>query len=194
MHEDRADQFKRRLGWVVSVDDRGWEQDEYDRLNPLYVIAIDHNGQHEGSMRFLPTLGPTMINDHFLHLTDGEPIQDPNIWECSRFCLSPTAGPQLAGQLMAAGGEIIRGFGLSGFAGVFDQRMVRIYNRIGSKPTILGAQGTGRNRVSVGIWQFTDAARARVVQRSGTSQSTMAHWFKCRFGTTPKAPFSSIAM
>ena len=38
MFRDRADQFATRLGWEVSVDERGEERDEYDRENPLYVI------------------------------------------------------------------------------------------------------------------------------------------------------------
>ena len=38
MHRDRAHQFKGRLNWDVSVDERGWEHDEYDALYPLYVI------------------------------------------------------------------------------------------------------------------------------------------------------------
>ena len=38
MFTHRADQFKTRLGWDVSVDANGHERDEYDALNPLYVI------------------------------------------------------------------------------------------------------------------------------------------------------------
>lgn len=38
MFEDRARQFRDRLNWSVSVDERGWERDEYDSLCPLYVI------------------------------------------------------------------------------------------------------------------------------------------------------------
>ena len=38
MFHDRADQFKTRLGWDVSVNAQGHERDEYDDLNPLYVI------------------------------------------------------------------------------------------------------------------------------------------------------------
>lgn len=191
MFRDRADQFRRRLGWDVTVAENGWEQDDYDALNPLYVIATDGNGLHAGSMRFLPTIGRTMIDDHFHHLLNGVQVNDPKIWECTRFCLGRTAGPLLAGQLMAAGGEILRGFGLSGFAGVFDERMVRIYNRIGSGPEILGAEGSGIDRISVGVWRFSDAARARVSRRSGSSQMVMAHWFKCRFGAVAENPFST---
>ncbi|MGB7270644.1 MAG: acyl-homoserine-lactone synthase, partial [Albidovulum sp.] len=69
MFRDRAVQFRHRLGWEVEVDANGWEQDEYDLLNPIYVIWQMPNGRHGGSMRFLPTVGRTMINDHFRHLS-----------------------------------------------------------------------------------------------------------------------------
>ncbi len=167
MFRDRAGQFKCCLNWDVSVSAHGWENDEYDALNPLYVIATAPNGSHLGSMRFLPTTGRTMINEHFAHLLKGHVIASASIWECTRFCLGPDASPRLAGQLMSAGGEVLKGFGLEGFAGVFDERMVRIYNRIGSGPEILGAQGQGKDRISVGIWRFSDEARARVSRRSG---------------------------
>ena len=38
MFRDRAAQFRDRLGWEVTVDERGWERDQYDALDPLYVI------------------------------------------------------------------------------------------------------------------------------------------------------------
>ena len=38
MFRDRAEQFHARLGWEVTVDARGWERDDYDALDPLYVI------------------------------------------------------------------------------------------------------------------------------------------------------------
>jgi len=38
MYVDRADQFKTRLGWDVQIDHFGEERDQYDALNPLYVI------------------------------------------------------------------------------------------------------------------------------------------------------------
>ena len=193
MFRDRADQFKARLGWQVSVDACGHERDEYDSENPLYVIVQAADGGHLGSMRFLPTTGPNMIDDHFGHLLGGHSIADKGLWECTRFCLSRKAGPQVAGRLMSAGGEILRGFGLAGFAGVFDQRMIRIYNRIGSKPEILGSQGEGRDKISVGIWRFSDAARARVARRSGLSEVIVHHWFRTGFGDRPHNPFDLAA-
>ncbi|HHS94793.1 MAG TPA: autoinducer synthase, partial [Rhodobacterales bacterium] len=91
MFTDRAAQFKTRLGWDVQVNAAGEERDQYDDLDPLYVIWQREDGLHGGSMRFLPTTGRTMVNEHFAFLNDGAPITSPLIWECTRFCLSPKA-------------------------------------------------------------------------------------------------------
>lgn len=192
MHQDRAWQFKERLNWDVSVDANGWETDEYDAENPLYVIWQNPNGSHGGSMRLLPTTGPTMVNDHFSHLTDGAPIQSPRIWECTRFCLSPKAQPTVAAALMLAGGEVLQGFGLLSYVGVFDARMVRIYNRIGSAPDILGTQGKGRDAISVGLWGFDRRAQLRVAHAAKLSPGMVRHWFNCAFGHVLQ-PTSKVA-
>ena len=74
MFRDRADQFKTRLNWDVSVDENGFERDEYDDLNPLYVIWETPQGTHSGSMRLLPTSGRCMVNEHFSELMNGDLI------------------------------------------------------------------------------------------------------------------------
>lgn len=181
MFLDRADQFKTRLGWEVSVDERGFETDEYDAENPLYVIWEQADGSHGGSMRLLPTTGKTMVNDHFVHLTDGVRIQSPLIWECTRFCLSRGATPGVAAALMLAGGEVMRNFGVEHYVGVFDARMVRIYRRIGSSPEVLGSQGQGRDRISVGLWEFAEDAQARVAKAAGITPEQSARWFALSF-------------
>ena len=158
MFTDRADQFRTRLGWDVAVDAQGEERDEYDGMNPLYVIWERPDGRHGGSMRLLPTVGRCMVNDHFPHLTGGVRIESPLIWECTRFCLSRETGPGAAAALMLAGGEVMRGFGVAHYVGVFDARMVRIYKRIGASPEVLGSQGEGRERISVGLWEFSSRA------------------------------------
>jgi len=182
MHEDRAWQFKSRLKWDVRVDDKGCEIDDYDALNPLYVIWERPDGGHGGSMRLLPTTSNTMVNDHFLHLTDGVRIQSPDIWECTRFCLGPNATAQTAAALMLAGGEVLQGFGLTSFVGVFDARMVRIYRRIGASPDVLGSQGSGRDAISVGLWGFDPVAQARVAKQAGMNPDIARHWFNRAFG------------
>ncbi|MGP6088180.1 acyl-homoserine-lactone synthase [Antarctobacter jejuensis] len=182
MFRDRADQFKTRLGWEVSVDERGYERDEYDDENPLYVIWENADGTHGGSMRLLPTLGKTMVNDHFVHLTDGVRIQSPVIWECTRFCLARGATPGVAAALMLAGGEVMQEFGVEHYVGVFDARMVRIYRRIGSSPEVLGSQGEGRERISVGLWEFSKAAQAHVAKSAGITPEMSKRWFALSFG------------
>ena len=182
MFEDRADQFKTRLEWNVTVDASGQERDAYDDLNPLYVIWETATGVHGGSMRFLPTTGRTMVNEHFLGLTDGVAFQSPFIWECTRFCLSRNAEPGTAAALMLAGGEIMQGFGIRHFVGVFDARMVRIYNRIGAAPEVLGTQGAGRQSISVGLWDFSKAAQKRVSRVAGIPLQASRGWFTASFG------------
>lgn len=182
MFQDRADQFKTRLGWEVSVDDEGYEKDEYDAMNPLYVIWEMPDGTHGGSMRFLPTTERTMVNDHFTHLMGGGTITSPNIWECTRFCLNRDAPSRVAAALMLGGGEIMNGFGVEHFVGVFDARMVRIYRMIGSSPEVLGSEGKGREAISVGLWEFAPEAQAKVAARAGVSLELSRLWFERAFG------------
>ena len=182
MFRDRADQFKTRLNWDVAVDANGFERDEYDDLNPLYVIWENADGTHGGSMRFLPTTGKVMVNDHFLHLLGGGAITSPLIWECTRFCLTKGANPKVAAALMLAGGEIMEGFGIEHFVGVFDARMVRIYRMIGASPEVLGSHGTGREKISVGLWHFASEAKQKVVAKAGLSPEISELWFDRAFG------------
>lgn len=188
----RAEQFRTRLGWDVSVNAQGHERDEYDDLNPLYVIWETSEGGHGGSTRFLPTTGPVMVNDHFSHITSGT-ISSPLIWECTRFCMAPGQGPNVAAALMLGGGELMQGFGVRHFVGVFDARMVRIYNRVGSSPEVLGSVGEGRDRISVGLWEFKPEAQARVAQRAGISPLLSRAWFDRSFGYPSQMEFAASA-
>lgn len=192
MFRDRADQFKVRLNWEVSVDAQGFERDEYDDLNPLYVIWENADGTHGGSMRFLPTVGRVMVNDHFPHLLGRDSISSPTIWECTRFCLSRGANPKVAAALMLAGGEIMEGFGVEHFVGVFDARMVRIYRRIGSSPEVLGQEGEGRTQISVGLWHFAPEAKALVAQKAGLSPEISRLWFDRAFGSKQCAELAKV--
>ena len=189
---DRADQFKTRLGWDVTVDAAGHERDEYDDLNPLYVIWENADGTHGGSMRFLPTTGSVMVNDHFSELLGGGPVSSPVIWECTRFCLSRSADAKVAAALMLGGGEIMQGFDIEHFVGVFDARMVRIYRMIGSSPEVLGSSGTGRDSISVGLWHFDKAHQLQVARRARLSPAISRLWFERAFGTEHRTQFAKV--
>ncbi len=183
MFKDRAAQFSGRLKWDVTVNKRGFETDEYDALNPLYVIAQHPDGRHAGSMRFLPTTGPVMVNDHFGHLTDGVTITSPLIWECTRFCLAPNLPPTMpiAAILMLAAAELGRRFHLAHAVGVFDSRMVRVYKSIGWEPDILGQSGTEPDAISVGIWEFASAPFAAIRAKAKVGPATAPQWFNRSF-------------
>jgi acyl homoserine lactone synthase len=177
MFIDRTKQFRDRLKWDVTVDSDGQERDQYDDLNPIYVIWEREDGLHGGSMRFLPTLGRCMVNEHFLHLTKGNAIVNPYIWECTRFCLASESGGNVAAALMLAGGELMQRLGLEKFVGVFDARMVRIYRRIGATPEVIGSAGSGRDQVNVGLWQASDSLKKDVAAKAGLSVSDCGRWF-----------------
>jgi acyl homoserine lactone synthase len=184
MFRDRAIQFHDRLGWNVKVDANGHERDEYDGINPLYVIWQREDGSHGGSMRFLPTVGRTMINEHFRDLTDSVRIASPLIWECTRFCLAPDVAnraQKIAAGLMLAGCEMGLRFGLEHAVGVFDARMVRIYRSIGWVPEVIGTGVDGRDNISAGLWEFSLAAKLGVATKAQISPREVENWFEESF-------------
>ncbi|WP_371156365.1 acyl-homoserine-lactone synthase [Jannaschia sp. 2305UL9-9] len=181
MFRDRAAQFRDRMGWDVTVDSMGWETDIYDGTDPLYIIAEDGIGGHAGSMRFLPTTGPVMVNDVFAHLTGTGAIRSPAIWETTRFCLSPGAGTMIARRLLLAASELGLGFGLSHAIGVFDAPMIRVYRRLGWEPRILGTQ----DGISAGMWTFADATHDRLCAAVDVHPGQSRHWFDQALGHLP---------
>lgn len=181
MFRDRADQFSRRLNWDVTLDMAGEEHDAYDDLNPLYVIWQQRDGTHGGSMRFLPTMGPTMVNDHFLFLTDGVTIESPLIWECTRFCLARSADRRVSAALVLAAGELMENFHLSHFLGVFDPSMERIYRILGVNPNVVGRAGQGAEQLGIGLWQMNVSAWPKILKRVGITRKNSQQWYDNSF-------------
>src|SRR3979409_1951247 len=84
----RARIFRDRLKWDVQVTD-GKERDKYDDQAPVYLVYTDDEAREgKGSLRLLPTTGPTVLADIFSDtLPDAVHLSAPTIWECTRFCL-----------------------------------------------------------------------------------------------------------
>lgn len=134
--------FKERLGWDVhSVN--GEERDQFDSLNPVYIIASDDQQDVVGCWRLLPTMGPNMLADVFPALMDGRAaINDPTIWECSRFAVDCSGHRE--NNLAAVASityELFMGLAsfcvprdISGVVTVYDLRIARLMNRVGIKP------------------------------------------------------------
>lgn len=53
MFEDRKYQFHDRLKWQVTIEDGRLERDQYDAINPMYIILERDDGSHGGSMRLI---------------------------------------------------------------------------------------------------------------------------------------------
>lgn len=139
MHRLRYRVFKERLGWGVNVVD-GAEIDDFDALDPVYLLRRGSDGGVQGCVRLLPTTGPTMLGDVFPELLADRPAPAANdIWESSRFALDiPPAVAATAGGIAKATYELFAGmieFGLSrslmDIVTVTDIRIERILRRAG---------------------------------------------------------------
>lgn len=196
MFQDRAAQFAQRLGWdAVNVDEQGREMDDYDARNPLYIIWELEDGTHGGSMRMMPTVGDTMLNDHFTHLTDGVRIQSPLIWECTRFCISPRADRRATAALVVAAGELMDEFALEHFVGVFFDKMERVFALSHIKADILGVDGdadAAGDRIAVGTWEITPDCMTRNLARIGVTRQTSKDWFRASFTRRTTAPVDTF--
>src|SRR5215469_1006682 len=148
MFRSRAMTFSERLGWDVTVKD-GYERDEFDDANPLYLVSVDPNtNEYWGSLRLLPTTGPNMLRDVFPFLLgEGEYIESATIWESSRICAVSVegqpersrSGVNLAlGELLAGIGEVAIIAGLTQIVSVFDARIFRVLKAAGCNPEIAG--------------------------------------------------------
>ncbi|MCC5978370.1 MAG: GNAT family N-acetyltransferase [Salinarimonas sp.] len=177
MFRGRAAIFREKLGWDVNVED-GRECDPYDALNPLYVIALDdETGSVIGSIRLMPTTGPTLQRDIFANAFDDDvDLVSATIWEATRFCvhpqtirrLTPTRLDRATCEIAIAMCEIGLNAGLTQYIGIFEPHMQRIYRRIGWEPEVL-ARSTAfeTGPIAVGLWDVTTDALADIRRRAG---------------------------
>ena len=87
MHQLRYRVFRERLDWNVQTSG-DLELDQFDTLNPHYLLLRQTDGRVAGCVRLLPTTGPTMLRDVFPELLDGRSVpEDLGVWESSRFAL-----------------------------------------------------------------------------------------------------------
>ena len=166
MFHHRAQQFVQRLKWEIGCDDQGREIDQYDALDPHYVVVVGPDGQHRASLRALPTTGRTMIGEHFAELTtDG--WQEDGVVECTRLCIAPGAGGDAAPELLLGGMELGLSMGWSSSLGVFDARMMRVYARIGWPVEKISQIGEGRHALCLCRWYFDRGLRDAMAARWG---------------------------
>jgi N-acyl-L-homoserine lactone synthetase len=155
----RAEVFGRRMGWNVRLTD-GWETDELDDCDPLYVLSLKDD-KVVGCMRLLPTTGPTLLNTYFhAHFDEPVEIRSPNILEATRLAVAEGAQNGLSRrgvclttvQLLLASCLIMDKGAFSYILALYDQHMLRIYRRVGWTPHAIGKSRD--SKIGVGLWEI----------------------------------------
>jgi len=97
MFRQRARVFRDQLGWDVTVN-QDLERDKFDDMSPVYIIDVTGD-EVCGSLRLLPTTGPTLSEEMFTRSV----VNAPTIWELSRLCMQSV---QIAINLLTAVAEL----------------------------------------------------------------------------------------
>lgn len=142
MHRLRYIVFHDRLNWDVKTQN-GLEFDDFDQLNPLYLLAKE-NGTLYGCLRLLPTTGANMLRDVFPELLS--PHLDPygeDTWELSRFAvrqqkLHSFGFSSLPLEMLAYAASFSRRMGKKRLITVTTLSMERLLKHAGLTPQRLG--------------------------------------------------------
>lgn len=145
MYRMRARVFGERMKWDIKCSS-GQEFDDLDNHHPLYVISCDERGIVNGSCRLLPTTGPTLIDTVFSDtVSDAEKLNDPSIWECTRFCVeegqksNQSRGvSRITLQLIRAVLRIAVDNGVETILANINSTTLRIARRVGYEVSLLG--------------------------------------------------------
>jgi N-acyl-L-homoserine lactone synthetase len=182
MFRMRARIFRGHLGWDVVVDD-GKECDRYDEQSPVYIIYTDDGGRTvKGSLRLLPTTGPTLVADFFSDtLPDAASLMAPSIWECTRFCLDEKIWQKNKEEivfastvLLVALGDLALRVGIESIIGNFDAAALHLWRRIGCEVEILGSTSRYGRPVYLGLHPISETIIGRIKKKLKGAQSAFA--------------------
>ena len=86
MHEMRYRVVVCEWGWDIPGVVVGYEADQFDTDDTMYVIVRNAAGDVVASSRLNPTTGPHMMSELFADCCDLQPWPvGKDVWECSRF-------------------------------------------------------------------------------------------------------------
>ena len=146
--------FVEELQWDVEIDGE-YERDRYDTIDPAYLIwSSPDRSTLYGSMRLLPTTGPTLLYDVFRKtFPDAADLVAPGIWEATRTCVDIVAverdhpgvdAKRAFGLVSLATAECAVAHGIHTLICNYEPHMRRLYDRIGARVQELGrADGYG---------------------------------------------------
>lgn len=166
MFRARKRVFWDALGWDVKIEG-DVERDQYDEMAPVYLIWCDPaQTRHYGSMRLMPTTGPTLLYDVFRRtFPDAANLSAPGIWEGTRMCIDeealaidhPEIPPGRAfSLLLVALCEFALKHGIHTMISNYEPHVRRLYARAGANVHELGrADGFGRHPVCCGAFEVS---------------------------------------
>lgn len=158
--------FADRLGWDVSISGHR-ERDRYDDLHPAYLLWCDEDrSQLYGSVRLMPTTGPTLLYDVFREtFPDACDLIAPGIWEGTRMCIDEDAidqdFPEMRPDrafclLLLALCEAALANGIDTMISNYEPHMRRVYQKAGAELDELGrSDGYGRFPVCCGAFEVS---------------------------------------
>ncbi|MEW6339387.1 MAG: acyl-homoserine-lactone synthase [Pseudomonadota bacterium] len=163
----RHEIFVKQLGWRLPMADNGFERDQYDRDDTVYVVGRDEAGSICGCARLLPTTRPYLLKDLFPSLlAQGmDAPESPAVWELSRFAASPLAmGQSESGALswvfrpmLASVVRCAAQLGARQIIGVTYLSMERLFRRIGVHAHRAGPAQCIDGRMVVACWIDIDS-------------------------------------
>lgn len=163
--------FADQLHWKVSVEGDA-EIDSYDQLGPVYLVWTDDDMLTlYGSLRMMPTTGPTLLNCVFRATFPADiDLCAPDIWEGTRLCIdqervaerfADLTRSRALGLMLLALCECGLAFGISTMISNYEPQMRRFYRQAGLAVDELGmADGYGRFPVCCGAFEVSPAVLA----------------------------------
>lgn len=158
LHEDLMDDMHRmrhrvlveNVGWEELRRDDGYEVDEVDHPDTIYMISTFQNQgtgvvRASGCVRLTPSNSLTLLNEVFPHLCDLIPIPTGDrIYDSSRIVVDPDTRETgqlspVAGQIMCAWYEAGLALGLECYTGVIETRYLTLCLAAGWKLKPIGS-------------------------------------------------------
>jgi acyl-homoserine lactone synthase len=160
MFAARKKVFVDLLRWDIPVLDGRFEIDQFDDAHARYIIIVDGAGRHLASTRLLATTRPGILDSLYPELADGPLPAGDDIYEITRFCLTPdcTAAERrtIRNQLVTAIARYALDHGIRGYTGVADMGWSRQILDFGWECSLLGEPKAVGHTVLGALWIAID--------------------------------------
>ncbi|WP_026972977.1 acyl-homoserine-lactone synthase [Aliagarivorans marinus] len=129
--------FVEKLGWDLDTP-KGYERDQFDRQDTIYIVSEDGNNNINGCARLLPTTAPYLLKEIFPQLINNVPAPEQNdVWEVSRLSAfdlssdSVTQNARVATELVKGTLKAASAHGAKHVVGATTLHIERLFRRIG---------------------------------------------------------------